>query len=96
MIRTDLRPNAFDGIINNVVRLPAGIAARHIQNKSAKDFLTGFGVRDLRMELDTVIASALITHRCDGRPVRRALHFKARRNLGNAIAMTHPHHGAVA
>ena len=83
-------PQSLDIVLHEGVHLPVTGAATDVIHEVAEHLLTLSGVEHLRVELNSVEASSLISHTGNGASRSRAHQFESRRHFSDFVAVAHP------
>jgi hypothetical protein len=91
LVRTDALPDLGDAVFDDVARGPQGAAAADLVDEALQDPAALAGMGDLRMELQAVQPALDIGHAGHRGRVGAGHQLEARRQLGNAVTVRHPH-----
>ena len=89
-VLSDLMADSLHSFLGEITHDPVRIGFANLKNKGFKDFTALLGMRDFRMELNSVETSLLISHAGDGASRSRAHQFEARRHFSDFVAVAHP------
>ena len=91
LLVTHLLANLLHRFFDMVAHDPVGACAADAQHKALQQGTALHGVRHFRVELHGVIVAAFIGHACDGAGRRGTHHLEAWGQLGDLVAVAHPH-----
>ncbi len=89
--RSDLSANAIDCVVDDVADAPQSVAPGYFADEALENSRALQSVSHFRMELHAVEAALLVAHRRKRNGIRGRRGNESLGELGDAVAMAHPH-----